>query len=337
MIRNRVLSVLLATSSIIAAANAKADVIFDGTAYFTAFANQSVDSVSYQYDQTTHSFTVGTPTLITPLPGADGLLFAPNGQNILVGGQAANVYNVAPGGTFTTQPIPGPGSYHLAINGNTLYTSGPYGQSNAPLISYTVNSQGNATSAIQQTTVSGADTQVTQLAFAAGKTFYSNSQPNCCGNIGTINLATGVTTQIAAGVTAAHGLVYDPFTGKLDLFGGGYVGLIDPTTSTFLGQTFINGANFDQGAPDGFGHALIAGGNGITFIDYSQSGNILAPDYTTFVGGFANIDDVAPLSGPGSVTGGVPEPSTWAMMILGFAGLGFMAYRRKSMLALMAA
>jgi hypothetical protein len=33
-----------------------------------------------------------------------------------------------------------------------------------------------------------------------------------------------------------------------------------------------------------------------------------------------------------SVTGvvaAVPEPSTWAMMILGFAGLGFMAYRRR--------
>ena len=26
---------------------------------------------------------------------------------------------------------------------------------------------------------------------------------------------------------------------------------------------------------------------------------------------------------------GVPEASTWAMMILGFAGVGFMAYRRK--------
>ena len=26
----------------------------------------------------------------------------------------------------------------------------------------------------------------------------------------------------------------------------------------------------------------------------------------------------------------VPEPSTWAMMILGFAGMGFMAYRRKN-------
>jgi hypothetical protein len=26
----------------------------------------------------------------------------------------------------------------------------------------------------------------------------------------------------------------------------------------------------------------------------------------------------------------VPEPSTWAMMVLGFAGIGFIAYRRKS-------
>jgi PEP-CTERM motif len=30
----------------------------------------------------------------------------------------------------------------------------------------------------------------------------------------------------------------------------------------------------------------------------------------------------------------VPEPSTWAMMILGFAGIGFMAYRRKNGAAL---
>jgi hypothetical protein len=31
-----------------------------------------------------------------------------------------------------------------------------------------------------------------------------------------------------------------------------------------------------------------------------------------------------------SFTNGVPEPSTWAMMILGFLGVGFMAYRRKT-------
>jgi hypothetical protein len=38
-----------------------------------------------------------------------------------------------------------------------------------------------------------------------------------------------------------------------------------------------------------------------------------------------------------SVTAAVPEPSTWAMMMLGFASLGFMAYRRKSKPALMTA
>jgi hypothetical protein len=37
-------------------------------------------------------------------------------------------------------------------------------------------------------------------------------------------------------------------------------------------------------------------------------------------GSFSAVLDVAPA---------VPEPSTWAMMILGFCGLGFMAYRRK--------
>jgi len=35
--------------------------------------------------------------------------------------------------------------------------------------------------------------------------------------------------------------------------------------------------------------------------------------------------------------GSVPEASTWAMLLLGFASVGFMTYRRKSKLALMAA
>jgi hypothetical protein len=45
----------------------------------------------------------------------------------------------------------------------------------------------------------------------------------------------------------------------------------------------------------------------------------------------------APPSPPNQVLSGVPEPSTWAMMLLGFAGIGFTAYRRKSKSALMAA
>jgi hypothetical protein len=37
------------------------------------------------------------------------------------------------------------------------------------------------------------------------------------------------------------------------------------------------------------------------------------------------------------LTGSVPELSTWAMMVFGFAGVGFMAYRQKPKLALIAA
>jgi hypothetical protein len=37
------------------------------------------------------------------------------------------------------------------------------------------------------------------------------------------------------------------------------------------------------------------------------------------------------------LTTAVPELSTWAMMILGFAGIGFMVYRRNSKPALRAA
>ena len=38
-----------------------------------------------------------------------------------------------------------------------------------------------------------------------------------------------------------------------------------------------------------------------------------------------------------AISSSVPEPSTWAMLLLGFTGIGFMAYCRKSKSALMAA
>jgi hypothetical protein len=39
--------------------------------------------------------------------------------------------------------------------------------------------------------------------------------------------------------------------------------------------------------------------------------------------------DVDPLTATITMSSAVPEPSTWAMMVLGFAGLGFLAYRRR--------
>ena len=60
-----------------------------------------------------------------------------------------------------------------------------------------------------------------------------------------------------------------------------------------------------------------------TFSDLSTNGN------TTGTGG-NGIDVLAYAQAGLPIAGGVPEPSTWAMMLLGFAGIGFMAYRRKS-------
>jgi hypothetical protein len=42
-----------------------------------------------------------------------------------------------------------------------------------------------------------------------------------------------------------------------------------------------------------------------------------------FTGGLSDVQTNSQISSA------VPEPSTWAMMILGFIGVGFMAYRRK--------
>lgn len=44
----------------------------------------------------------------------------------------------------------------------------------------------------------------------------------------------------------------------------------------------------------------------------------------------ASYDVNTEFNGTYSITAAVPEPSTWAMMLLGFVGLGFMAYRRRN-------
>ena len=70
-------------------------------------------------------------------------------------------------------------------------------------------------------------------------------------------------------------------------------------------------------------------GNGTTLaaqLDNILEGRSYINFHTTQFGGGEIRGNISP----------VPEPSTWAMMILGFAGVGFMAYRRRSTAALAA-
>jgi hypothetical protein len=81
-------------------------------------------------------------------------------------------------------------------------------------------------------------------------------------------------------------------------------------------------------------------------VDSAVSGNVGGGTNTisafvdplfSVVGPDANLYTFDFSDGIGNSVGGVPEPSTWAMMILGFAAIGFMTYRQKSKPALMAA
>jgi hypothetical protein len=74
-------------------------------------------------------------------------------------------------------------------------------------------------------------------------------------------------------------------------------------------------------------------GGGGAFIGFTDLGKLISSVSYNATDDIVALDDVK----FGSVTTAVPEASTWAMMILGFAGIGFVAYRRKSKPALMAA
>jgi hypothetical protein len=57
--------------------------------------------------------------------------------------------------------------------------------------------------------------------------------------------------------------------------------------------------------------------------------DILGPgDYTAEITGTVNVRKLG--VGGTVTTTGVPEPATWAMMVLGFMGLGYAAFRRSA-------
>ena len=70
-------------------------------------------------------------------------------------------------------------------------------------------------------------------------------------------------------------------------------------------------------------------------VDANQPGYLIS--FTTPVGFESVVFSTGGTAFEFAFTTAVPEPSTWAMMILSFAGIGAMTYRRKSKPALMAA
>ena len=113
-----------------------------------------------------------------------------------------------------------------------------------------------------------------------------------------------------------------------------------PITNFFLdvvnGQVSTETYRVSDNLGNSSDFSLASNGNsGATTIGFAATGNVVTiaaitglPEFDFFID---NIHFNEPL------VLGVPEPSTWAMMILGFAGVGFMAYRRSRKSTMLAA
>jgi hypothetical protein len=315
--------VTAALASLLGVGLAQADAV-KGDLFFTTFnGGNNVHKVAFNYDGTT--FTLGSVANLAATPGADGIIFAPDGD-LLVGGQGPRVHKVNPtSGTFTTVN-PGNNAFHLSLDpsGTKVWASSiPGTLSSVPLTPFGAGTVHP---------LSGDDTVITTLAFdGSGKAYYTSSGSGGIGSVGKIDLTTFTTTRMLSSVPAAHGMTFDSFTGDLILMGDSHITQIDPATFAIVSDRSFAGAgvNFDQGTVDGKGHLFAADNNGkLLFLDYKASG--LVND----VGNFSALpflasalDDVAPLSGAGAPTPtGTPDAgSTLGLLALAMGAVGCMS------------
>jgi PEP-CTERM motif len=177
--------------------------------------------------------------------------------------------------------------------------------------------------------------------FAAGLTPAQIPGSDTSGNVGgngaapvAFSVFGGETLQITAsglvqccvgsttGSTGPNGFNPNPFTPPgstiSDSIPGGTVGTYTSTNGSafaLLG-TFANGNPFTIGADDTI---TIPVGVNTLYLGFADGSGFQGPSgFYQDNGGALTVNISA-----------VPEPSTWAMMILGFLGVGFMAYRKK--------
>jgi PEP-CTERM motif len=142
--------------------------------------------------------------------------------------------------------------------------------------------------------------------------------------VSTVTAAINNSDEIAGFYTDAMG----DFNGFLDI--GGTFTTVDAPGAT---QTQLLGLN-DEGMADGF--AVIGGvQHGILFDSLTNAFTILDPpgSTSTTLNGINDLGQIVGFFVDGANTDGllanpVPEPSTWAMILAGFAGLGCLGLRR---------
>ena len=139
--------------------------------------------------------------------------------------------------------------------------------------------------------------------------------------------------------------------GGLYLTGNGALNVADPTNGTIVSSNvYGNAITYPHGGNNGWyfregqavqytpGSAGPIDGTSVLWtigsgtITFEITDNHLLGDSFALSWAMTCANDViqGQVNLPQGQVGAVPEPSTWAMMVLGFAGVGFAAFRRKS-------
>ncbi len=164
-------------------------------------------------------------------------------------------------------------------------------------------------------------------------TYYSSSgSQGYYGGTSFSNISPAISASVTFGSNGPF-VITPSYAGQIEIFDNGsirkqsHVG----TQSSDDGVIFIN--NFSQSSVGGnpgtipysfsgpFTYTLAVGDSGSQSFQLLNS-NILTGTNVQFLQVYADVQTL-------TVSSAVPEPSTWAMMLIGFAGIGYMSVRRR--------
>ena len=150
----------------------------------------------------------------------------------------------------------------------------------------------------------GSQSSTKTVDITAGGPLMFDTLVDAANGFATIKPDTGLLTSLTFTPTNSSLFSDFFFRGQLDAQGTVNVSVVDTANKSFSGS-FSNQANQDFAS---FG--VFSSDETIKSVTISSAA------------GFKEVKQIV-------FSSAVPEPSTWAMMVLGFVGVGFMAYRRR--------
>jgi hypothetical protein len=192
--------------------------------------------------------------------------------------------------------------------------------------------------------VTAADAGMVTISAGSGKNFnaFNNDAPGS--NSGTTGTVYGIATwSTTAGVGSDPSENTDTSVSSRDLAPAG-----DSTDFVFAQQggsvtvgftTALNSVTIYWGSPDTFNTLTLSNGDSISgsqmaaMLHFSADGSDANSQWITISDSSSFKSFTASSSSPAfefDMAGAVPEPSTWAMLILGFTGLGYAAFSRSA-------